>query len=246
MGKKLTKEYYLKGWRTIVRYLKPHRREVVILAVLSMVAAVGSGVTPYLAGKLFDGILGKLGAVRIGQWSVSPFVVLIGAWLMARLTTDIAERFKGVRQERLTATLEADYLVSGFSKLLRLPVGFHKAHKIGETTERIRRASGWLEAIVNRMMINLAPEFFSILVAIAITFAIKPLLAGLLVTAVAIYSGLLFRIAPALSERARAMHRTYSAAYGDAHDTVMNFQAVKQATAERFEQHKLFRNFHLR
>ncbi|MDO8600313.1 MAG: ABC transporter ATP-binding protein [bacterium] len=246
MPKKLNKEYYQKGLRTIVRYLKPHKREITILAFLSFVSAAGGAVVPYLGGMLFDAILGTQTSFPMFFYGVSPFAVILGVWLFANILEAVAGYFKRNHQERLGAILEADYIVRGFSKLLLFPLSFHKQYKIGEITDRVRRASGWLESIVNRVLVDLAPQFFSIIIAIFITFSIKPVLALLLLVAVGVYAVLLVRIAPRLSHTSRAMHRAYSRAYGDAHDTVLNVQAVKQATAEEYERKKLFRNFHLR
>jgi ABC-type multidrug transport system fused ATPase/permease subunit len=57
---------------------------------------------------------------------------------------------------------------------------------------------------------------------------------------------LLVRAAPRLSSFSRKMQSAYSTAYGDAHDTVMNVSAVKQATAEEYERRKLIRSFYRR
>lgn len=246
MPRTVGKEYLGQGARTIIRYLRPHRRGIAILAALSFLSALGNAVTPYLGGKLFDAILGKVAPLEIFSRSVSPFVAIIGVWILARLVTDIAERFKSFQQEELGAVIEADYIVEGFSKLLHFPLAFHKKHKMGEVTERVRRASGWLESIINRIIVDLSPQFFSIFIALAITFTIKSILAALLAGAVIVYVAILVRVAPRLSDISHKMHRAYSRAYGDAHDTILNVQAVKQATAEAHERKKLFRNFNLR
>ena len=41
------------------------------------------------------------------------------------------------------------------------------------------------------------------------------------------------------------MHKAYNRAYGNAYDAVVNVQAIKQATAEKFERRKLYKNFQL-
>lgn len=243
---KLTIEYYKNGLKTIKRYLAPHRREVVALAVLSLVLAIGDALVPYLGGKLFDAILGKIHSILLFSRTWSPFVVIIGFWIVVELLTDIAGRFKNVRQESLTAILESDYIVNGLSKLLRFPMSFHKQHKIGEVTERITRAANWLQNLIGRIIIDLAPQFFSIAIAIVITFTIKIELAAILLVAVLIYTLILLRTAPKLSVFSHRMHKAYSRAYGDAYDSILNVQSVKQATAEHYERSKLYRNFHLR
>ncbi|TSC78466.1 MAG: ABC transporter-like protein [Parcubacteria group bacterium Gr01-1014_33] len=244
--RKEKKVKYQKGFVTIARYLVPHKRALIILAGVSVASAIGNAATPYLGGKLFDALLGNAAPISFLSFRLSPFVWIIGIWLFARLITDSTEREKNIRQERMTALLHADYIVNGFSRLLTFPIAFHKKRKIGEVLQRIERASNWLDQIVNRILIDLLPQFFSIFIAIAVAFTIKPILAALLTVAVLVYTLILIRVAPALSRLSHTMHRVYSRAHGDAYDTVMNVHAVKQATAERYEQKKLYRNFNLR
>lgn len=246
MIQKLGTKSYQKGAQTIMRYLKLRKREVAILALLSLLSAAGNASVPYLGGKLFDAILDTGNPVIFFGYAISPFVFILGAWFFVTMIAAVADYFKTMRQENLAATLEVDYLVGGFAKLLRFPLGFHKRHKIGEMTDRIQRGSGWLEQIINRILIDLAPQFFSIIIALVIMFAIQPLLAAMLLAAVVVYGFLLVRVAPRLSSFSRKMQNAYSRAYGDAHDTVMNVAAVKQAVAEGYEHRKLIRNFYRR
>lgn len=243
MPQKIDTKSYQKGAQTILRYLKMHRREVFILALLSLASAIGNAVVPYLLGRLFDAVLGTGTPFTFAGYAISPFAAILGAWLFAMLVSDTAERFKNVRREMLSASLEADYIATGFARLLRFPLGFHKQRKIGEIVERIRRGSGWLESIINRILIDLAPQFFSIALALVIVFMMKAVLAALLLGAVILYAVILVRVAPRLSVFSRKMQAAYSRAYGDAHDTVTNVSAVKQATAEEYERRKLIRNF---
>ena len=246
MAKKLNTEAYKKGVKTIGKYLKPHRREVTTLAVLSLLYAIGSAVIPYLGGKLFDAILGNVHPGKLFGYEPNPFVLIISAWFFAEFLSAAVNRIKNLRQERLGAILESDYIADGFGTILRFPLSFHKRNKIGEISQRISRASNWLEQIVNRIIIDLAPQFMSIGIALVITFTIKPTLAALLALAVLFYAMVLIKVAPGLSVISRKMHKAYSMAHGDAFDTLMNIQAVKQAAAEDYEKRKLHRNFHLR
>ena len=246
MAQKLNTEAYKKGVKTIGKYLKPHQKEVTTLAVLSLLLAIGNAVIPYLGGKLFDAILGNVSSVWFLGREINPFVLIISVWFIAELISTVVGRVKNLRQERLSAILESDYIADGYSTLLRFPLSFHKSNKIGEISQRISRASNWLEQIVNRILIDLAPQFMSIGIALIITFTIKPVLAAMLFAAVLLYAVVLVRVAPGLSVISRKMHKAYSMAHGDAFDTLMNIQAVKQAAAEDFEKRKLHRNFHLR
>src|SRR3989344_9146345 len=218
MAQKLNTEAYKKGVKTIGKYLKPHQKEVTTLAVLSLLLAIGNAVIPYLGGKLFDAILGNVSSVWFLGREINPFVLIISVWFIAELISTVVGRVKNLRQERLSAILESDYIADGYSTLLRFPLSFHKSNKIGEISQRVSRASGWLEQIVNRILIDLAPQFMSIGIALIITFTIKPVLAAMLFAAVLLYAVVLVRVAPGLSVISRKMHKAYSMAHGDAFD----------------------------
>lgn len=243
---KLSWAYYKGGLKTVAFYLAPHKKEVTILGILSVILAVADAVTPYLTGKLFDAILGKISVIHVLYYSLNPFVAILGIWIFVEIIADIFQRYKDLNQEKLTTILESDFIVFGLGKLLRFPLSFHKQKKIGEIIDRITRAAGWLQNIVGRIIIDLAPQFISIFLAIVITYNIQPMLASVLLVAIVIYVFILFRTAPHLSGLSREMHKAYSHAYGDAYDSVLNINSVKQATAEAFEKRKLYRNFNLR
>lgn len=245
MAKKLNIETYKKSAKTITHYLLPHKRALILLGVISLLLALSDAFVPYLGGRLIDAILGKVGPVHFLNYVFNPFVFILLVWFVVEVMSDILAWLKRFQQEELTATLEADYMINGYHKLLLFPLSFHKKNKIGEIAQRIGRGSSWLANIVNNILIDLSPQFLSIFIAIAIVFLIKPILAAILLASVFIYAGVLVRIAPRLSRLSYQMNKAYSKAHGDAYDMVLNIASVKQASAEEEERRKLFRNFNL-
>ncbi|MBI2450832.1 MAG: ABC transporter ATP-binding protein [Parcubacteria group bacterium] len=242
----MKKEKYLQKLNTVFQYIKPHKRKLIALVFLSSLSALGNSFTPYIGGKLFDAILGNIHSVRLFSFSFNPFVFILTFWILARLVDDISDRFKEVKREELATVIEGEYIINGYSKLIHFPLAFHKKHKMGETINRIQKGAGSMEGIINRVLIELAPDFLSIIIALFIIFTIQPILAFILLTSILIYIAVLIKIAPKIANISRKMHQYYSRAYGDSYDTVLNVQAVKQATAEEYEKKKLFRNFLLR
>jgi len=228
---KLKKENLMKGWQIILKYLQPHKRAVFVLSVLSVVSAFSNAAVPYLAGKIIDMI------------TTSSVYYFIGAWLLIRAAGSVMDWRSALMRDELEGLLESEYLTQGHGKLLLLPLSFHKTHKMGEVANRISRASNWLTNIVGSVAINLLPQFLSIIFALCFAFYIQPILALVLLAGVVIYCLILFRTAPRIANMSLTMHRAYNIAYGDAYDAVLNVQSVKQATAEKYEQKKLYRNF---
>ncbi|MDO8560954.1 MAG: ABC transporter ATP-binding protein [bacterium] len=235
------------GLRVIRRSLLPHKKEFLVVVGLSVVLAGANAVVPYISGRLFDAILHpvetEVPAVAI---KISSVFLMLGIWTFLQLVVDAMDWQKGARQEKLSAELEADYLVHGFSRLLELPLSFHKTQKMGEVINRISRGSSWLENLVNRLFIDLLPQFLSIIFAFAIVAFVQWRLALVLFTAILLYALLLTQTAPKLGSISRKMHRAYNDAWGYAHDVVLNVQSVKQATAEKHERKQFFKYYHTR
>ena len=235
------------GLRVIRASLIPHQREFFIVAGASIILAGADAFVPYIAGKLFDAILSPRDLVlpMLG-FVVSSVFFILGVWVLLRLVSDAVVWQKGARQEKLEAELEADYLVTGFSKLLELPLSFHKTHRMGEIMNRISRGSTWLHNLVGRLFIDLLPQFLSIIFAFVIVFLVEWRLGFVLGAAIMLYALLLSRTAPKLGGISRRMHRAYNEAWGYAHDAILNVQSVKQAGAEKHERKQIFRYFHSR
>ena len=231
---KLKKENLIEGWKIVLKYLRPHKRVVFALSALSVVSAVSSAVIPYLAGKIVD---------TIKTPAVFYFVFV---WFLLRAAGSAIDWRSWLLNNKLQGILESEYLAYGHGKLLELPMSFHKTHKMGEVANRISRASNWLTGLVGDVLINLAPQFLSIVFALAFAFYIQPYLATALLAGVLVYCFVLVNTAPRIAEMSLKMHRAYNIAFGDAYDAVLNVQSVKQAAAESYEKKKMYRNFFTR
>ena len=240
---KLTRQTLWEGAGVIIRHLKPHKRTVVLLVTLSLVAAIAEAFVPFLAGKIFDAIIS---ISKNPLLSLTSIFFIVAIWFLLRLGSDIAEWKIGFSNERLGVMLEAEYIANGFGKLFEMPLSFHKTRKRGEIGEKISRAAGWLENLISRVSLNLLPSFLSIIVALCIAFFINHKLTLVLVLAIAIYAILLWRAVPRLAGLQQKMHRAYSRAYGDIYDALENIQEIKQAATESEEKRKIHRKFVLR
>lgn len=235
------------GLLVIRRSLLPHQKEFFIVVALSVVAAGSNALVPYVSGKLFDAILRHADfLIPFLERSVPSVFIILGVWVILQLITDAVEWQKGARQEKLGAEIEADYTVGAFAKLLELPLVFHKTNRLGEVMNRIARGASWLENLINRLFIDLLPQFLSIIFAFIIVSIVELRLALVLLGAILLYVILLSRTAPKLGKLSRQMHHAYNEAWGYGNDVVLNVQSVKQATAEKHERKSLFRYFHTR
>lgn len=222
--------------KVIFSYLKPYRKTVLVLSVLSIISALTNAAVPYITGTLVDSLI----ALK------TTFFIILSAWLAVKLVSDFIDWRIGIKNDTLEAIIEADYIIRGFSKILEFPLKFYKTYKTGDITDRISRASSHLSQIISRVVVDLAPQFLSIAFALAIIFFIQLKLGLVTVGGILFYVLLIWKISPALVKLYEKTYRTYHQAWGDAYDAVGNISAVKQATAEKFEQEKLYQNFRLK
>ena len=234
----LTRKVFFEGLAVIGNYLKPHKKTVAVLIVMSLITATMGAFVPLLAGKILDAIISIYNNPVI---SIVTAFTLIIIWFFLRLGGNIIDWYIGFNNERLGVRLESEYIANGFGRLMEMPISFHKDKKQGEVTDKISRASGWLENIVTRVSINLLPEFLSIIIAVIITFFINYQLTLLLIAAIFVYVIILWRSVPQLSGLQQKMFKAYNKAYGNAYDALGNIQEIKQAATEKYEQKKIYK-----
>lgn len=242
----LDKEKTLSGLKIVAKYLRPHKKAITSLSILSVFSALANAFIPYLAGKIIDAIVLFTDKIEVFSYLIPAAILFLLVWLCIKIMDDILNWQINLRRENLGVTIMGEYIVNSFSYLIDLPLSFHKKYKMGEIIDRTVRAGNWLESIVNNVIITLAPQFLSIVIAFIIAFLIKPLLAFIILAAVLVYIFILARIAPSLVKLQRKEQKAWNAAYGNAYDAILNVQTVKQATAEKYEKRKFFKNFLLR
>lgn len=235
---KITKDNLYTGFKVLMRYISQYRKDIVILSIIGILSALGNGIIPYVAGKFFDSIIIP-SSISIFNIILPLYVALLVLWAVIQLVTYIIDWRIQIKSEYLSNYIWLDYISNGFGFLLNLPMTFHKKNKIGEIGGRINQAAGSLETIAGRIVIDLAPQILSIVIALVITFILKPLLAVLLAFGLIVYLFILFKNVKPLRGYQKEYYDKISEFYGDAYDMIGNTLAVKQATAERYEQEKI-------
>lgn len=228
----------------MLRRLASYRREVTVLVVLGVIVAIGNGTTPFIIGKLFDAILADASVILpYLQQTVPLWAAILGGWLVLQLITVFVDWRFTMLSVRFNNTVFADYVSRGFAHLLYLPIAFHNERKHGSLGDQISRAARKVTMITDNVILQLGPEFASVLIGLTLTLFIAPLATLIILVGISIYVVLLFRVGP---ESARLQKRSYHAwknAFGHAFDVITNMHAVKQSTAERREDRKLEQQF---
>ncbi len=239
------KGYISNGLRVIFRYLAEYKKDLIVLSVLGVISAVANGVVPYLVGRLFDAILSPVPVFAGTSVEMPIWLFFIILWGITQIVANVIDWIVNTRGDWMGTKLHASYMSDSFSRLLEMPVSFHANRKMGEVTNKFNRAANALQTISGDVIITLAPQFLSLIVAFAITFSMNATLASILCFGVIIYIIILIKTAPPLVSLQGKMNNAYGKAYGDSYDAVFNVTMVKQSVSETAEQKKIFKNFQL-
>ena len=205
---------------------------------MGILSAIGNGIIPYVAGKFFDAIITP-STFNFLDYTFSLYLVLLVVWSLVQLVTYILDWRINITSEYLSNTIWLDYLAKGFGFLLNLPMSFHKKNKIGEIGNNINTAASALETIAGRIVIDLAPQILSIVIALSIAFYLKPLLAIILFVGLLTYVFVLISKVKPLAGIQKEYWNQISFLWGDAFDVIGNALAIKQSTAEEYEQKRI-------
>lgn len=231
---KITKKGLKQSFTVLLVYLKKYKKETIALSVLGIISAIGNGTIPIITGRFFDAIISPETIPLFGR-VVPLFAALLALWTVIQIVTYLMDWQINIRSENFSNSVWVDYWAKGVGHLLTLPMAFHKAKKIGEIGEKINRAAFSLETIVGRIVIDLAPQFLSIAIALGVGFYIKPWLALVLVVGIVLYTIILARSVAPIAEIQREYQTHLWGVFGDSFDLMGNTQTVKQAGAETHE-----------
>ncbi len=231
-AKKVTKEGILTGLRVLFSYIGQYRRQIIILSVLGILSAIGNGIIPYIAGKFFDAI-SSASVWHILSYSVPLYISILVVWALIQLVTSLLDWRINIMSQYFSNTIWLDYLTNSFSYLLLLPMSFHKQNKIGEIGSKINAAAGSLETIAGSIVIDLAPQILSIVIALCIAFYMKWVLGLILVVGLLAYIVVLVRHIRPLAGYQKAYYDVLmKSIWGDSYDVIGNASG-RQASHDR-------------
>lgn len=235
-----TKPRMRDGWKGVWRHVRPHKRTLVVLAVLGLVSAVANGLVPYISGRFFDALI----HIQSGQRALGfpLWAVLLGAWTLIQVAANGTDWIKDRLRRALDLKVRLGIEIRGFGHLMRLPMSFHTNAKVSGEVAKINNGAWRITAIV-RSIIEIAPQFLSVVIGITLAITINPVLAGVLALGVFVYVGTLIPMLIPIAEADEVAHKKWNEAWGDASEAIHQVTSVKQSVAEGHQEEKLQNGF---
>ncbi|KKU82163.1 MAG: ABC transporter-related protein [Parcubacteria group bacterium GW2011_GWA1_47_8] len=224
-----------KGLRAIWRHVRPFKKELVVLVVLGVVSAIANGFVPYVTGRFFDTLINLSQGTETFTASTFPlWVVLLGAWVLVQLVANNVDWVMDRMRRRVDIGVHLGIQTTGFKHLLHAPMVYHKSVHINGVMQKIS-TTGWRVSAIVGTVVNIAPQFLSIIIGLTLAASINTFLAGILVVGVLLYIALLLRILAPIAAIDAAAHKSWSEGWDDVAQAITQIESVKQATTEEYE-----------
>lgn len=223
--------------KALWRHLRPFKKQLMLLSLLGVVSAFANGAIPYVTGRFFDALI-AISRGESGDKDIPLWVIFLGIWFVVQfIATNIdwvMDRMRRAADTRAHLKIQVD----GFTHLFRLPLSFHKNARINEVLEQLSK-TGWRVSAILASIVQIAPQFLSILIGITLAASINLLLAGILLLGVVFYVLLLLHILPQAGSIDNKAHKLWTDGWADAAAAVHQIETVKQAVSETYEEKKI-------
>ncbi len=239
MNTSIEKQEIKTGLVAIWRFVRPFKKELIILIISGLVSAVANGSVPYITGRFFDALINVSEHRIVSDVGPLPlWAFLLSLWAIIQLIANNIDWISDRLARQVDAKVHFNIQTQGFLHLFRLPLSYHKSKHINGELQKIS-AAGWRVSSIIRNVIDIAPQFLSILIGIILSASINLMLAGVLLIGVLLYVLLLMRILMPVAKIDLAAHRFWNESWDDSAAAVMQIESVKQATAEEHESQKV-------
>ncbi|MEK7176749.1 MAG: ABC transporter ATP-binding protein [Patescibacteria group bacterium] len=232
-----------RGIRAIWRHISPFKNQLTFLVALGLISAMANGAVPYVTGRFFDALVDlsqNEGSVGLGNLPV--WVIFLAIWTIIQLIANNIDWVMDRLRRNVDDKVHFNILAEGFVHLLQLPLSYHKNVHINGELQKISHA-GWRISAILRTIIQIAPQFLSIVIGIVLAASINVMLAGVLLAGVVLYTLLLVRILLPIASIDFAAHKVWNESWDDSAAAIQQIESVKQATAEPYESKRVKNSF---
>ncbi len=238
--KKLVWHDLLQAARVLFLFIAESRAQAWALLLLGMLSAVLGAVVPYAVGSFVDGLISLSTATPV-SWHFP-----LALWFSVTSFSALVDWILGLRATKLGNHIYSTSAHRWYGYLLGLPISFHKEQKGGETLNKISRSSGYASQLVDNILLNTGPQILSMFIGIGFALYLQPVLAAIITFGMMVYATVSIRAALPLAQLQLANNKAWHEAYGDTYDLLGSIHAVKQSTAEKFADKKIYDGFVLK
>ncbi len=228
---------FKEGVQGVWRHVLPHKALLVWLIILGLISAVANGLVPYVTGRFFDALIGISAGTPASASGLPLWGILLAAWALIQVVANGTDWVKDRMRRMLDTKIQFNVETSGFNHFLRLPLSYHTDAHVNGELNKVSNAS-WQISMIVQNVINLTPQFLSVIIGIVLALSINTLLAGVLALGVLVYVATLIPLLIPVAKKDNEARKLWQESWSDAAEAVHQVTSVKQAAAEEYERKK--------
>ncbi len=234
------------GFSTLLGMFATYRAEMTIFVTLGILESFGNAFVPLITGSIVDALVAPTQTMAMLGFVVPAYFWWLGAWFVAEAVIVLIDRHISRESDVTGIKVWGDAMVRGYTHLLKMPLAFHKTHKIGESIRTIQQGCDGIESIGTNIIIQLTPQLLSIVIALGFTLYLSPTLGMFLLGAMLLYLVIFIRGIVPLAALQRVLSKENPHIWGDTHELVEYAREVKEAAAEDRAAHAIRDGFRVR
>jgi ABC-type multidrug transport system fused ATPase/permease subunit len=225
------------NFETIIRYLRPHKKAIIITAFFVFLENAILLVAPILYGKIID-------LVMQNKKFTLTVIVFLAIWIFLDLIKEWFVRIRYRKSQKIAYLSSQDLITDSIKYMLQLPLSFHRNKRVGEIIQRFSRADQYLYGFVEDGLFSVVPNLIFSFLACSIIGWINWKLAVLYIIFVLIYVFLVVKKTNPIVGYQKKINKVFEKTYGDIFDRTINIVAIKSNSAEEREHERNLKNFH--
>jgi ATP-binding cassette, subfamily B, bacterial len=242
-NRKINSEQIKTAYKVVRNFLGTHKDKVVAISLVNVLIAVGNGLVPYLMGHFFDNLIYLNKTITFFGFTIQNVLFLLVFLIVMQVTIAIMTYYNEQKNSYLSFLARFEYKITSYSKLIDLPISFHKTQKIGEIRSKIDTASWGFQVLIEQLINSIGTQLLTTVIAIVIIFLMQPTMGIFALCSLVIFLFLSVKPVMKAGNLEQKFYDAWDKSHGNADDALTNIQAVKQSTAEGYEKNKVINGF---
>lgn len=220
-----SKEFWVKLWQLI----SESRRLVVVIIIMSVLAAILDIVKPYIVKVVIDSL------TSFNKEELKSLLFLILLFFFSDQVRSIVAYFNNVKILRLLVEIEYSLSLKSQEKLMFLPLSYHERENTGNKIVKIERGVQKISRLIESIAWEVLPIFIQVIFSLVTLFWLDYRLALPLVLLFPVFLYLTVEANKKMRPQRKEMFKQYEEASGKMTQGIININAVQSFVQEKKE-----------
>ncbi|HEX7038188.1 MAG TPA: ABC transporter ATP-binding protein [Pseudomonadales bacterium] len=220
--------------RRALGFARPHRRAVLVIAVLTLLVAGVNAVEPLVLKYVFDGLAGGDGARSL--------VVGVGVLLAISVLREVVVAWSNWRTWNTRLRLQFALLEATIGRLHRMPLALQRSEGVGAILTRLDRSLQGFIGAVTELLFNVFPAVLYLVISVGIMVRLDWRLALLVLAFTPLPALIAALAAPEQTTRQRILMDRWARIYARFNEVLSGLVTVRSFSMEDAEKARFLRD----